>query len=224
MRLMGLQAIYQAPRTTTRHPEHRVYPYLLKGLAIDRSNQVWSADITYIPVQRGFLYMVAIMDWATRRVLSWRLSNTLDARFCVEALAEALDRYGRPEIFNTDQGSQFTSFEFTAVLKNASVAISMDGRGRCMDNIFIERLWRSLKYEAVYLHELPDGFAAQKAIAKWLNFYDTTRPHSALAGATPAEAYEKALPPQLQHKPHLLSAPLPAQPEHKVMKNRTLAG
>ena len=142
MRLMGLQAIYQAPRTTTRHPEHRVYPYLLKGLAIERPNQVWSTDITYIPVQRGFLYLVAIMDWATRRVLSWRLSNTLDARFCVEALAEALDRYGRPEIFNTDQGSQFTSFEFTAVLKNAGVAISMDGRGRCMDNIFIERLWQ----------------------------------------------------------------------------------
>ena len=130
MRLMGLQAIYQAPRTTTRHPEHRVYPYLLKGLAIERPNQVWSADITYIPVQRGFLYLVAIMDWATRRVLSWRLSNTLDAGFCVEALAEALDCYGRPEIFNTDQGSQFTSFEFTAVLKNAGVAISMDGRGR----------------------------------------------------------------------------------------------
>ncbi len=163
------------------------------------------------------------MDWATRRVLSWRLSNTLDAGFCVEALAEALDCYGRPEIFNTDQGSQFTSFEFTAVLKNAGVAISMDGRGRCMDNIFIERLWRSLKYEAVYLNELPDGFAAQKAIAKWLNFYNTTRHHSALAGATPAEAYEKALPPQLQPKPHRLSAPLPAQPEHKVMINRTLA-
>ena len=223
MRLMGLQAIYQAPRTTTRHPEHRVYPYLLKGLAIERPNQVWSADITYIPVQRGFLYLVAIMDWATRRVLSWRLSNTLDAGFCVEALAEALDCYGRPEIFNTDQGSQFTSFEFTAVLKNAGVAISMDGRGRCMDNIFIERLWRSLKYEAVYLHELSDGFAAQSAIAKWLNFYNTTRPHSALAGATPAEAYEKALPPQLQPKPHRLSAPLPAQPEHKVMLNRTVA-
>ena len=223
MRLMGLQAIYQAPRTTTRHPEHRVYPYLLQGLAINRPNQVWSADITYIPVQRGFLYLVAIMDWATRRVLSWRLSNTLDAGFCVEALAEALDCYGRPEIFNTDQGSQFTSFEFTAVLKNAGVAISMDGRGRCMDNIFIERLWRSLKYEAVYLHELSDGFAAQSAIAKWLNFYNTTRPHSALAGATPAEAYEYGLPPQLQPKPHRLSAPLPPQPEHKVMINRTRA-
>ena len=138
MRVMGLQAIYQAPRTTTRHPEHRVCPYLPKGLAIERPNQVWTADITYIPVQRGFLYLVAIMDWATCRVLSWRLSNTLDARFCTEALTEALERYGRPQIFNTDQGSQFTSLEFTATLKDAGVAISMDGRGRCMDNIFIE--------------------------------------------------------------------------------------
>jgi putative transposase len=134
MRLMGLAAIYQAPRTSARHPAHRIYPYLLKGVAIDRSNQVWCADITYIPVQRGFLYLVAIMDWATRHVLSWRLSNTMDARFCVEALNEALSRYGKPEIFNTDQGSQFTSADFTNVLKGAGVAISMDGRGRCMDN------------------------------------------------------------------------------------------
>ncbi len=223
MRLMGLQAIYQAPRTTRPHPEHRVYPYLLKGLAIERPNQVWTADITYIPVQRGFLYLVAVMDWATRRVLAWRLSNTLDARFCVEALTEALDRYGRPRIFNTDQGSQFTSLAFTAVLQDAGVAISMDGRGRCMDNIFIERLWRSLKYEAVYLHELTDGFAAQRAIAKWLDFYNTERPHSALAGSTPAEAYEKGLPPQMQAKPHRLPAPLPAQPEQKDGSNRTLA-
>ena len=155
MRLMGLQAIYQAPRTTTRHPEDRVYPYLLKGLAIERPNQVWTADITYIPVQHGFLYLVAVMDWATRRVLSWRLSNTLDARFCTDALTEALERYGRPQIFNTDQGSQFTSLQFTATLKDAGVAISMDGRGRCMDNIFIERLWRSLKYEAVYCTSSP---------------------------------------------------------------------
>ena len=150
MRLMGLQAIYPAPRTSDPHPSHRVYPYLLKGMTIDRPNQVWCADITYIPVQRGFLYLVAIMDWATRHVLAWRLSNTMDAGFCVEALQEALARYGRPKIFNTDQGSQFTSFVFIGVLKDAGVAISMDGRGRCMDNIFIERLWRSLKYEAVY--------------------------------------------------------------------------
>ena len=160
MRLMGLDAIYQAPRTSAPHPAHRVYPYLLKGMAIDRPNQVWCADITYIPVQRGFLYLVTIMDWATRHVLSWRLSNTMDAGFCLEALQEALSRYGRPEIFNTDQGSQFTSFDFTGVLKEADIKISMDGRGRCMDNIFIERLWWSLKYEAVYLHELTDGFRA----------------------------------------------------------------
>ena len=133
------------------------------------------------------------MDWATRRVLSWRLSNTLDARFCVEALTEALERYGPPEIFNTDQGSQFTSLEFTSVLKDAGVAISMDGRGRCMDNIFIERLWRSLKYEAVYLHEISDGFQAQRLISRWFAFYDQDRPHSALGGATPAEAYEKGM-------------------------------
>jgi len=156
MRLMGLEAIYQAPRTSTPHPAHRVYPYLLKRMVIDRPNQVWCADITYIPVQRGFLYLVAIMDWATRRVLSWRLSNTMDAGFCVEALNEALGRYGRPEVFNTDQGSQFTSFDFTGALGDAGIRISMDGRGRCMDNIFIERLWRSLKYEAILLRQ--NGF------------------------------------------------------------------
>jgi transposase InsO family protein len=151
MRLMGLAAIYRAPKTSTPHPEHRIYPYLLKGMRIDKPNQVWCADITYIPVQRGFPYLVAIMDWASRKVLAWRLSNTMDAAFCVEALEEALARHGQPEIFNTDQGSQFTSAAFTGVLQAAGVRISMDGRGRCMDNIFIERLWRSLKYEAVYL-------------------------------------------------------------------------
>ena len=151
MRLMGLEAIFQKPRTSNPHPDHRIYPYLLGGLAIRSANQVWCSDITYIPVQRGFLYLVAIMDWATRKVLSWRLSNTLDAGFCVEALRDALARYGKPTIFNTDQGSQFTSAAFTGVLKEADIAISMDGRGRYLDNIFIERLWRSLKYEAVYL-------------------------------------------------------------------------
>ena len=155
---------------------HRIYPYLLKGMAIDQPNRVWCADITYIPVQRGFLYLVAIMDWATRHVLSWRLSNTMDAGFCAEALGDALARYGQPEIFNTDQGSQFTSLDFTGVLKNASIRISMDGRGRCMDNIFIERLWRSLKYEAVYLHELTDGFHAERVIGEWIGFYNTERP------------------------------------------------
>jgi len=189
MRLMGLQAIYQPPRTSDPHPEHRVYPYLLRNLEIDRPNQVWCTDITYIPVQRGFLYLVAIMDWATRHVLAWRLSNTMDARFCVEALKEALAKYGKPETFNTDQGSQFTSFDFTGVLKEAEVTISMDGRGRCMDNIFIERLWRSLKYEAIYLHELTDGFKAERVIDTWIDFYNTERPHSALDGKTPEEAY-----------------------------------
>jgi putative transposase len=187
MRLMGLSAIYQKPRTSAPHPEHRIYPYLLRNLRISRPNQVWCADITYIPVQRGFLYLVAIMDWATRHVLTWRLSNTMDVRFCIEALNEALARYGKPEIFNTDQGSQFTSLTFTGVLKDAEIMISMDGRGRFMDNIFIERLWRSLKYEAVYLHELGDGFKAERVIGAWIEFYNTERPHSALAGRTPAE-------------------------------------
>ena len=177
MRLMGLQAIYPAPRTSDPHPSHRVYPYLLKGMTIDRPNQVWCADITYIPVQRGFLYLVAIMDWATRHVLAWRLSNTMDAGFCIDALNAALADYGNPEISNTDQGSQFTGFDFTGVLKNAGVRISMDGRGRCMDNIFIERLWRSLKYEAVYLHELTDGFTAERVIGEWIDFYNPVSQH-----------------------------------------------
>ena len=223
MRVMGLQAIYQAPWTTTRHPEHRVYPYLLKGLAIERPNQVWTADITYIPVQKGFLYLVAVMDGATRRVLSWRLSNTLDARFCIEALTEALERYGRPQNFNTDQGSQFTSLEFTATLKDAGVAISMDGRGRCMDNILSERLWRSLKCEAVYLPELTDGFQAHQVIARWIAFYNTERPHSALADSTPTEAYDKGMLLERQAKPPPSPAPLPAQPDQEDVLNRTLA-
>ena len=189
MKLLGLEAIYRKPRTTVANPEHRVYPYLLRGLAIERANHVWCADITYIPVQGGFLYLMAVMDWATRRVLAWRLSNTMDTEFCLEALTEALERYGTPQIFNTDQGSQFTSIAFTAALEDAGIRCSMDGRGRCLDNAFIERLWRSLKYEAVYLHELADGFAAQRLIGDWMAYYNETRPHSALAGRTPAEAY-----------------------------------
>ena len=157
MAKMGLEPIYQRPRTTVPHPGHRIYPYLLRDLVIDRPNQVWCADITYIPMRRGFLYLVAIMDWATRKVLSWRVSNTMDAEFCIEALEEALARFGRPEIFNTDQGSQFTSPRFTGVLEKAGVRISMDGRGRWMDNVFIERLWRSLKYECIYLHAFETG-------------------------------------------------------------------
>jgi putative transposase len=189
MRLLGLEAIYRKPRTTVANPEHRVYPYLLRGLEIERANHVWCTDITYIPVQGGFLYLVAVMDWATRRVLAWRLSNTMDTEFCLEALTEALGRYGTPEIFNTDQGSQFTSIAFTGLLETTGIRCSMDGRGRCLDNVFIERLWRSLKYEAVYLHDLEDGFAAQRVIGGWLEFYNEQRPHSALAGRTPEEAY-----------------------------------
>src|SRR3970282_2105247 len=168
------------PIPSTPHPAHRVYPYLLRDMAVERPDHVWGADITYIPVRRGFLYLVAIMDWATRHVLAWRLSNTMDARFCVEALREALAEHGQPEIFNTDQGSQFTSLDFTGVLKKAEIAISMDGRGRCLDNIFIERLWRSMKYEAVYLHELTDGFAAERVIGAWIEFYNIDRRHSVL--------------------------------------------
>ncbi len=223
MRLMGLAAIYQAPKTSEPHPAHRIYPYLLKGLSIDRPNQVWCADITYIPVQHGFLYLVAIMDWATRHVLAWRLSNTMDARFCVEALNEALATSGKPEIFNTDQGSQFTSADFTNVLKDAGVAISMDGRGRCMDNIFIERLWRSLKYEAVYLHELTDGFKAERVISEWIDFYNTERPHSSLAGQTPAEAYGAGRPVDMMDKADALPTSPQAQQQQQDVINRILA-
>jgi putative transposase len=223
MRLMGLEAIYQAPRTSDPHPAHRVYPYLLGGMAIETPNRVWCADITYIPVQRGFLYLVAIMDWATRHVLAWRLSNSMDASFCIEALAEALDRYGSPDLFNTDQGSQFTSFDFTGVLKDAGVTISMDGRGRCMDNIFIERLWRSLKYEAIYLHELTDGFAAMRVIAEWINFYNTERPHSSFDGRTPAEAYAAGQPMDMMDKSRGLPTSPQAQQQHQDMINRIQA-
>ncbi|MBB4284318.1 putative transposase [Roseospira goensis] len=189
MRLMGLEAIYRRPRTTEPHPEHRVYPYLLRGLTIDRPNQVWAADITYIPMPKGFLYMVAIMDWHSRKVLSWKLSNTMDADFCVEALKEALEIYGKPEIFNTDQGSQFTSLDFTGVLQDAGVRISMDGKGRCMDNVFVERLWRSLKYEDVYLKAYATGSEARAGIGAWIKTYNTRRPHQGLAYRTPDEVY-----------------------------------
>ena len=189
MRMMGLQAIYQKPRTSTPNTHHRVYPYLLRGLSIKRANQVWCADITYIPMRRGFMYLVAVMDWHSRAVLSWRLSNSIDSSFCVEALEEALSRYGKPEIFNTDQGSQFTSEEFTGALSGAGVRISMDGKGRWMDNVFIERLWRSLKYECVYLREFETGFDAHREIESWLQFYNMDRPHSFFGDKTPMEAY-----------------------------------
>ena len=219
MRLMGLQAVYRAPRTSAPHPEHRVYPYLLRGLAIERADHVWCADITYIPVRRGFLYLVAIMDWASRHVLAWRLSNTLDAGFCVEALDDALAPHGPPEIFNTDQGSQFTGFAFTGRLRETGIRISMDGRGRCMDNIFIERLWRSLKYEAVYLREIADGFEARRVIGEWIGFYNTERPHSTLGGRTPTEAYRGDPPVDMMDKP-LCALPTSPQAQQQRQGDR----
>lgn len=192
MAKMGLAPIYQRPRTTVPHPEHRVFPYLLRDVVIDRPNQVWCADLTYIPMRRGFLYLVAVMDWATRKVLSWRVSNTMDVEFCLEALEEALARFARPEIFNTDQGSQFTSPRFTRLLREAGIRISMDGRGRWIDNVFIERLWRSLKYECVYLHAFETGSDLRAGLSRWIGYYNTQRPHSALAGRTPDEAYGAA--------------------------------
>lgn len=189
MKIMGLEAIYKRPNTSKKHPENRIYPYLLRNMQIACPNQVWCADISYIPVKRGFLYLVAIMDWATRKVLSWRLSNTMDASFCKEALDEAIAKYGPPEIMNTDQGSQFTGAAWITTLAEANVKISMDGRGRYLDNIFIERLWRSLKQAAVYLHELTDGFVAERVIRDWITFYNTDRPHTALEKRTPDEAY-----------------------------------
>ena len=192
MAKMGLAPIYQRPRTSDPHPEHRIYPYLLRDLAITRPNQVWCADITYLPMRRGFLYLVAIMDWASRKVLAWRLSNTMDAEFCVAALRDALARFGKPEIFNTDQGSQFTSTDFTGVLRAAEVRISMDGRGRWMDNVFIERLWRSLKYECVYLSAFETGSEMRTGLGQWIGYYNGNRPHSRLGGRTPDEVYGRA--------------------------------
>ena len=190
MRTMGLAAIYCKPRCSEPHPGHRIYPYLLRDLAVERAHQVWCADITYIPLQRGCMYLVAVMDWASRSVLAWELSNTLDSEFCVAAVEAALAAHPAPEIFNTDQGSQFTGKAFTGCVAGAGIRISMDGRGRCLDNVFIERLWRSLKYEAVYLQELADGFAARDLIAEWIAFYNCERPHSALGGRTPWEALQ----------------------------------
>ncbi|MGH8185430.1 MAG: IS3 family transposase [Steroidobacteraceae bacterium] len=194
MRRMGIEAIYRKQNTSRPHPEHAVFPYLLRGLAIERPNQVWSADITYIPMARGFVYLVAIMDWCTRKVLAWRLSNSLTADFCVEALQEAIAKFGVPEIFNTDQGAQFSSAEFIAVLKQHGIRISMDGRGRWRDNVFIERLWKSIKYEEVYLHAYESVSAARAGIARYIQFFNTRRPHSALDRRTPDAVYFNSLP------------------------------
>jgi putative transposase len=189
MAKMGLAAIYQRPKTTVPHPEHKVWPYLLRDMAIVRPDQVWCADITYIPMRRGFLYLVAIMDWWSRRVLAWRLSNTMDTDFCIEALEEAMTKFGKPTIFNTDQGSQFTSPRFTTILTDVGIKVSMDGRGRWMDNVFIERLWRSLKYECIYLHAFETGSEARTGILKWVSYYNAERPHSTHSGRTPAEVH-----------------------------------
>lgn len=189
MQKMGIIAIYQKPNTSKPHPEHKIYPYLLKGVEIHETNQVWCADITYIPMRKGFLYLVAVMDWYSRKVLSWRLSNTMDADFCLTALKEALDKFGKPAIFNTDQGSQFTSFLFTEMLMESGIKISMDSKGRWMDNVMIERLWRSLKYECVYLHAFETGSEAKKGVEKWIRRYNEERPHSSLDDKTPYETY-----------------------------------
>lgn len=193
MRRMGIAALGPKPKTTKLAPGHKIFPYLLRDVVIDRPNQVWAADITYLPVGRGFLYLVAILDWASRAVLAWRLSNTMDTAFCLDALDEALARCGTPEIFNTDQGSQFTSAAFTGRLAGAGIRISMDGRGRWMDNVFIERLWRSLKYEDVYLKGYADGHEARAGIAAWISFYNGRRPHQALAGQTPMTVWREGV-------------------------------
>jgi len=190
MRLMGLEAIAPKPKTSRKGPEHPIFPYLLRNLEISRANQVWAADLTYVPLARGFVYLVAVMDWCSRRVVAWRLSNTMETSFCVEALREALDRFGKPEIFNTDQGAQFTAEDFVAVLRRAEVRISMDGKGRFLDNVFVERLWRSLKYEEVYLKAYTNLVEARAGIERYFHFYNTRRSHQALGHQTPAAFYD----------------------------------
>ena len=189
MRLMGLQALYPRRRTSQPGEGHKIYPYLLRGLPIERANHVWATDITYIPMAKGFMYLVAIIDWYSRRVLSWRVSNTLDTGFCIEALEEALQRHGAPQIFNTDQGAQFTSEDFTGALKDHGVEISMDGKGRWVDNVFVERLWRSVKYENIYLHAYETPAALRAGLARYFEFYNARRRHSALDRRTPDAVY-----------------------------------
>ncbi|WP_430257338.1 IS3 family transposase [Neorhizobium sp. IRS_2294] len=197
MKKMGIEAIYRRPNTSKPAPGHKIYPYLLRKLAVTRPNQVWAMDLTYIPMARGFVYLCAVVDWFSRRVLSWRLSITMEAAFCIEAVEEALARYGKPDIFNTDQGSQFTSVDFTAVLKKAEIAISMDGKGAWRDNVFVERLWRSIKYEEVYLHAYKTVSEARAGIRRYLTFYNSRRPHSSLDRRTPDQAYFNALAPMM---------------------------
>ncbi|WP_165915117.1 IS3 family transposase [Rhizobium sp. PP-F2F-G48] len=197
MKKMGIEAIYRRPNTSKPAPGHKIYPYLLRKLSVTRPNHVWAMDLTYIPMARGFVYLCAVVDWFSRRVLSWRLSITMEAAFCIEAIEEALARYGKPDIFNTDQGSQFTSVDFTAVLKKAEIAISMDGKGAWRDNVFVERLWRSIKYEEVYLHAYKTVSEARVGIGRYLTFYNSRRPHSSLDRQTPDQAYFNALAPMM---------------------------
>ena len=189
MRRMGIETLYRRPNTSKPAPGHKIYPYLLRSLAVTRPNQVWATDITYIPMARGFVYLAAIVDWFSRRVLAWRLSNTMDASFCIEALEEAMEKHGRPEIFNSDQGSQFTSVAFTGRLKKEGIQISMDGKGRWADNVLVERLWRSLKYEHVYLHAYESVAEARMKIGRYFDFYNSQRPHSSLEAQTPDQVY-----------------------------------
>jgi putative transposase len=195
MKKMAIEALYRRPRTSKPAPGHRIYPYLLRKMAVTRPNQVWAMDITYVPLARGFVYLAAVIDWFSRKVLAWRLSITLSADFCIEALDEALARHGTPEIFNTDQGSQFTSVDFTRVLADAGIAISMDGKGAWRDNVFVERLWRTVKYEEVYLRAYSSVPEARSSIALYLTFYNRRRPHSSLGGQTPDQAYLSELQP-----------------------------
>jgi len=188
MRLMGLEAIYRRPNLSKKDSSHEVYPYLLRGVEINRVNQVWSIDITYVPMKSGYMYLVAVIDWHSRYVLSWNLSNSLDGRYSREALLESL-KYGKPEIFNSDQGSQFTATEFTEILEKAEIRISMDGKGRALDNIFIERFWKSIKYECIYLSQFNDGNELYKTIKSYIDFYNNERPHQSLCYKTPAEVY-----------------------------------
>ena len=197
MTRMGIEAVYRKPHTSQRHLAHAVYPYLLRNLTITRPNHVWAADITYIPMRRGVVYLFAVLDWASRRVLAWRLSNTLTTDFCLEAVQEAITRYGTPDIFNTDQGCQFTSLEFTGLLKDQGIQISMDGKGCWRDNVFVERLWKSIKYEEVYLHAYETVRAAHQGLERYLTFYNQIRPHRALDGHTPNGVYVDNLPPRL---------------------------
>ena len=194
MKRMGIEALYRRPRTTKPEPGHRIYPYLLRGMEIVRPNRVWAMDITYIPMARGFVYLAVVLDWFSRRVLSWRVSITMEAAFCVETLEDALARHGKPDIFNTDQGSQFTGAAFTGVLTDNGIAISMDGKGAWRDNVFVERLWRSVKYEEVYLRAYDSVSEARASIGRYLNFYNGRRPHSSLDGVTPDQAYFNSLP------------------------------